>query len=402
VIKVENRQLVIIGSGPAGITAAIYGRRAGIDVLLLEEGLSGGQVNITAEIENYPGFKHIEGMALADAFREHAENFKAEFRDCKVESVSLDGGVKTIRTDKGDITADALIIASGASFRRAGCKGEREFAGRGVCYCAVCDGAFYEGAPVAVIGGGSTAVEEADYLTQFASKVYIIHRREEFRAQKSAVDRALANPKIEAVMGFVVDEISGEETVKRVAARSLRSGETRVIEVEGVFVFVGTTPNVEFLDGEKSIERSGGGWIVTDEKMETSAEGVFAAGDVRDKFLRQIVTAAGDGAIAGMAAYEYLSNQHYLKSILLDRERATAFLMSSINPEHLAISSQIESEEKVLGLRIVIIDAHQNLRIRDKLDIKELPAIVELSRGVKIREAAVRTFDDIKNFCEKH
>jgi thioredoxin reductase (NADPH) len=175
-----------------------------------------------------------------------------------------------------------------------------------------------------------------------------------------------------------------------------------VIEVGGVFVFVGTSPNAEFLDGEKSIERSSGGWIVTDEKMETSSEGVFAAGDVRDKFLRQIVTAAGDGATAGMAAYEYLSNQHYLKSILFDPEHVTAFLMSSINSEHLAISSQIESTEKIRGKRIVIIDAHRNLRIRDKLDVKELPAAVELSRGVKIREAMVRTFDDIKNFCEKH
>ncbi|MDR3355471.1 MAG: FAD-dependent oxidoreductase, partial [Synergistaceae bacterium] len=252
----ENRQLVIVGAGPAGITAAIYGRRAGIDVLLLENGLSGGQINVTPEIENYPGFKHVEGMDLANAFREHAEKFGAEFRDCKVESVSFENGAKTIRTNKGDIEAGALIIASGASFSKAGCKGEKEFAGRGVSYCAVCDGAFYEDVPIAVIGGGNTAVEEADYLTQFASKVYIIHRREEFRAQKSAVDRALANPKIETVMGFVVDEISGGDTVERVAARNLKSGETRLIDVGGVFVFVGTSPNIEFLGGEKSIKRT--------------------------------------------------------------------------------------------------------------------------------------------------
>jgi thioredoxin reductase (NADPH) len=340
-------------------------------------------------------------MELANAFREHAEKFGTEFRDCRVESLSFDGGVKIVRTNKGDIEADALIIASGASFSKAGCKGEREFAGRGVSYCAVCDGAFYEDAPVAVIGGGNTAVEEADYLTQFASKVYIIHRREEFRAQKSAVDRAVANPKIETVMGFVVDEIAGGDTVERVLARNLKSGETREIEVEGVFVFVGTNPNIEFLEGEKSIERTRGGWITTDNKMETSVEGVFAAGDVRDKFLRQVVTAAGDGATAGMAAYEYLSNQYYLKSTLLDPERVTAFFMSSIDSGHLAISSQVDSMEKSGGEKIVTIDAHRNLRIREKLDIKDLPVVVELSRGIKVREAVVKTFDDIINFRNK-
>jgi thioredoxin reductase (NADPH) len=399
----ENRQLVIVGAGPAGLSAAIYGRRSGLDVLLLESGLSGGQINVTAEIENYPGFKHAEGMELANAFREHAEKFGTEFRDCRVESISFDGGGKVIRTSKGDIAADAVIIASGASFSKAGCKGELEYAGRGVSYCAVCDGAFFEGAPVAVIGGGNTAVEEADYLTQFASKVYIIHRREEFRAQKSAVDRAAANPKIETVMGFVVDEIAGGDMVERVLVRSLKSGETRTIEVEGVFVFVGTTPNLEFLTGDKSIDRARGGWIVTDDKMETSLEGVFAAGDVREKFLRQVVTAAGDGATAGMAAYEYLSNQYYLKSTLLDPERVTAFFMSSIDPGHLALANQIESMKEWAGgeKKIMIIDGHRNVRIREKLNIRELPVMVEISRGGKAREAVVKTFDEIKDFCGK-
>jgi thioredoxin reductase (NADPH) len=399
----ENRQIVIIGAGPAGLTAAIYARRAGMDALLLEHGLSGGQINSTAEIENYPGVKISSGLDLGQAFREHASAFGAEFRDCGVKSVEFDiaeHGDKIIRTDKGDISADALIISSGSTFRRAGCKGEEEFVGRGVSYCAVCDGVFYEGVPVAVIGGGNSAVEEAEYLTRFASRVFLIHRRDEFRADRLLVERALSNPKIEPVLGRVVDEIAGGDAVDRVAVRSLKSGETGIIPVEGVFVFVGTEPNVSFLKDGDGVKRTGAGWIITDEKMETSVEGVFAAGDVRDKFLRQVVTATGDGAVAAMAAYEYLSNQYYLKDKLFGAGRAYAFFMSGIDEAHIALASALEGWLKEARTGVMVVDVHRNLRIKGKLGIKDLPVMVEMSDGEKIREAVVTSLDDVKNFVE--
>lgn len=395
----EKRQIVIIGAGPAGLTAAIYARRSGLDVLILESGIPGGQINSTTDIENYPGLKRLHGMDLAEAMREHADSFNPEFRESRVESVSFGGEEKILRTDKGDISADAVIIATGASFRRAGCAREEEFTGSGVSYCSVCDGALYQDARVAVIGGGNSAVEEADYLTQFASKVYIIHRRKEFRANKSSADRILANPKIEPILGWVVDEITGTGLVDGVIMRNLTSGETKRLDVEGVFVFVGTAPNVDFLLNDGNVEMTANNWIKTDEMMETSVEGVFAAGDVRDKFLRQIVTAAGDGATAAMSAYEYISNQHYLKSVLMEPDRVIAFFMSSIDPAHLAIERQIDEWVKAEGHAVTIVDGHRNLRIRKKLGVKELPAIMELSCGRKIREGFISSTEDIKNFC---
>lgn len=308
----EHRQLVIIGSGPAGLSAAIYARRAGLDTLVVESGLAGGQANNTAEIENYPGFPHVDGMALARALRAHAEKFAPDFRDCRVVSLDLGDG-KVVRTSKGDVSADAVIIASGATHRRGGFVGEEQFAGRGVSYCAVCDGAFFRDMPVVVIGGGNTAVEEAVYLTQFASKVFVVHRRGEFRADRTAVERAEADPKVEFVMNSTVNEVRGTDVVERVVVSDVGTGESREIEAGGVFVFVGTTPVVDFLGEGSPIARAPGGWITTDERMATNVPGVFAAGDVRDKYLRQIVTAASDGAVAAMAAYDFIAKPYFAR-----------------------------------------------------------------------------------------
>ncbi len=300
----EKKELVIIGSGPAGMSAAIYGKRAGIDLVVLEKGQPGGQILITNEVENWPGTIETTGQALADTFRKHAEHLGAEIRRTTVQSLVPGARAHLVKTSDGDIEAKTVIIATGAYFRRLGCPGEAELTGAGVSYCAVCDGAFFTDVEVAVIGGGNTAVEEAEYLTRFASKVYIVHRRNEFRADKLVVERALANPKIQPVWDSVVETINGTDLVEGVTLKNVKTGELSNLPVEGVFVFVGTLPNISFLGDQPA--RDEGGWIKADCKMATSVPGIFAAGDVRDTPLRQVVTAASDGATAAMSAYHHL------------------------------------------------------------------------------------------------
>jgi thioredoxin reductase (NADPH) len=352
-------------------------------------------INSTAELENYPGMKRVEGMTLGRSFREHAEMFGPEFRDSRVKGVLLGRtDDKVVCSAKGNISVDALIIATGTSILHVGCKGEERFAGRGVSYCAVCDGAFYEDLPVAVIGGGNAALEEADYLTRFASKVYLIHRRDEFRADKTAVDRIMANPKIELALGCVVDEITGDEMVEGVILKNVKTQDKKNIDAKGVFIFVGQKPEAGFLDECGEIKRTRDGWIVTDEKMETSVEGVFAAGDVRDKFLRQAVTAASDGAIAAMAAYEYISNMNYLNSALSGKPHMYALLISGIEPGHLALARDMA--RKFDG--VSVIDLYRASRVRDKLGVKELPSMIEISEGSAARVSPVSSVENIAIF----
>jgi len=391
----EKRELVIIGAGPAGLTAAIYGRRAGLDVLLLEKGVPGGQINMTEEIENWPGVKHATGSELGVMFREHAEKFNTEFRDCTVQSIQVDNGSKIVKTDKGDVEAEAIIIATGAYFRKLGCKGEEEHIGAGVSYCAVCDGAFFEDLEIAVVGGGNTAVEEAVYLTNFASKVNIIHRRDEFRADRAAVERALSNPKINPVWNTVVEEIAGEGMVEKLVIKNVKTGEISDLPVSGVFMFVGQAPHDEFCKG--LFDCSKGGWISTNEDMETSMEGIYAAGDVTNKHLRQVVTAASDGAIAAMSASAYINEQVHLRSTLFEPEEVTAFFYSSVDQEQVALSNKVEEIKKVNDSRnIVLIDGYKNAKMTTKLGIEKMPALVELKKGSIIKTTTINSESDLK------
>ena len=301
----ERRELVIIGGGPAGLTAAIYGKRAGLDVLLLEKGSYGGQILITSDVENWPGQRKTTGPSLAESFRDHAEHLGCEFRKTVVQGITPGDAKHVIKTKDGDIAAQAVIVASGATFRRMGCKGEAEFTNAGVSYCAVCDAAFYQDEIVAVLGGGNTAVEEACYLTRFASKVYIVHRRDEFRADRLVCERAACNEKVVPIWNSVAESINGTDLVESITVKNVKTGELTEIPVAGVFVFVGTVPSTAFLGD--LLERTEGGWIKTNAHMQTSVPGIFAAGDVRDTPLRQVVTAAGDGAQAAMAAYHWIT-----------------------------------------------------------------------------------------------
>lgn len=397
----EKRELVIIGAGPAGLSSAIYGRRAGLDVLLLENGTPGGQINVTNEIENWPGVIHSSGLELGKNFRSHAEHFKPEFRDCTVKKIEIKNGSKIVITDKGEVEAEAIILATGASFRKLGCPGEAEKTGAGVSYCAVCDGAFFQDETIAVIGGGNVAVEEAGYLTRFATKVYVIHRRDEFRADKLAIDQAMANPKIQPVWNSVVQSIEGDGFVEKLVLKNVRTEEIIDLPVAGVFVFVGTEPNISYL-GENSslIKQTRDGWIITNDKMETSVEGIFAAGDIRDKFLRQVVTATGDGAIASVAAYSYITEQLHLNSVLIDPEHVFALITSSIDQNQVKLQVDTEKYAKDSGVKISFVDGYRNKRIVEKLGLKSLPALVELRKGELIRNIEPKEVAAVKFFVE--
>lgn len=394
----ENRELVIIGAGPAGMSAAIYGRRSGLDVLVLERGATGGQINNTDEIENYPGIAHATGSELGDMFRAHALKFNTEIRMIDTCKIEIRGDKKfAITTKKGEVNeieAGAIIVATGAHFKRLGCDGEAEHIGQGVSFCAVCDGAFFEDLDVAVVGGGNTAVEEGCYLTKFASKVYIIHRRDEFRADRAAIEQALANPKIEPVYNTVVEKIEGNGMVENLVLRNVKTGKISDLNVAGVFMFVGQEPDDECIRGLVKAER--GGWIITNDKMETSVEGIFAAGDVRSKYLRQVITAASDGAIAAMSASAYINEQLHLKATLLEPEHVKAFFYSSIDESQVKLSNSVEAAAKAKGVKISIVDGYKNARMTDKLELaSRMPVLVELNSGTVTNTITLNADSDI-------
>lgn len=301
----EKRELIIIGGGPAGLAAGIYASRAAIDTVLVERGIPGGLVVSTESIENYPGFTEgVGGPELMMQMESQARRFGLEILSTNVESIKPSGKEFIVQTDSGDIAAGAVIIATGAQPQLLSVKGEEEYTGRGVSYCATCDGAFFRGKKVAVIGGGDAAVEEAIFLTKFAEKVYIIHRRGELRATKVVQNRAFANPKIEMVWHSVVDEIQGTDTVEKVLVRDVRNGATSSLSVDGVFIYVGHRPSSSLV--RNLVDTDEKGYIITDDNMATRQPGLFAAGDIRQKLLRQVVTAVADGAIAAVAAEKYL------------------------------------------------------------------------------------------------
>lgn len=296
--------LIIIGSGPAGLSAAVYGRRAGFSTLVIEKNpMSGGQVLNTYEVDNYLGLPGINGFDMGMKFREHAEKMQAEFVEADVLGVEDAGDYKLVKTAEGDYEAKAVIIASGASHSHLGVPGEEELSGMGVSYCATCDGAFFRGKTVAVIGGGDVAVEDAIFLARACEKVYLIHRRDSLRAAQSLQNTMLALPNVEVCWDSVVESINGDGQVSSLTMLHKPSGERRELQLQGVFIAVGIKPNSEsFIANIASDEK---GYLIADEDCATSMPGVFAAGDIRTKKLRQIVTAVADGANAVEGVQEY-------------------------------------------------------------------------------------------------
>ena len=299
--------LIIIGGGPAGLTAGLYTARARLDILLVEKFAPGGQVLTTDWVENYPGFPEgVSGFELVDRMKSQAEKFGLEIRNEEVEGLDLSSEKKTVITNKGRLEAKALILACGATPKKIGIEGEALLTGKGVSYCATCDGPFYRDQEVAVIGGGDTAVEEAVFLTRFASRIHVIHRRDRLRAVKVLQDRAMAEEKIEFLWDTVPLKISGENGVEGIELKNVKTGEISHKEVQGVFVFVGTDPNSDFVRG--TVKTNENGFVITDEDMKTSIPGVFAAGDIRAKLFRQIATAVGEGATAAFSVEKYLED----------------------------------------------------------------------------------------------
>ncbi|MGQ9675137.1 MAG: thioredoxin-disulfide reductase [Chloroflexota bacterium] len=302
---VEIYDTVIIGGGPAGLTAGLYAARAGLKAVILEMAMPGGQAATTERIENYPGFvEGIGGAELTARMAEQALRFGAKTITAEVTGVEIEGETKRVSTPDGEFAGRTIIVATGARSSRLGVAGEAEFTGRGVSYCATCDGPFYRDLPIAVIGGGDSAIEEALYLTRFASKVTVVHRRDQLRATKVLQDRAFANPKIEFRWNSVVDSIRGGEFVESIQLRDVKTGSETSLAVSGVFLYVGLQPNTAFLRGKLQLDAQG--YVVTDERMATDVPGVFAAGDVRAKPLRQVASAVADGALAAVMADHYI------------------------------------------------------------------------------------------------
>ena len=307
----EIYDVIILGGGPAGLSAGLYAGRGRLKTLLLEKGAAGGQIALSAEVENYPGqlLENESGVTLAGRMAEQCARFGVERRTDTIQKVELTGEIKRLTGGLGEYQARTVIIAAGASPRPIGCENEKEFTGRGVSYCATCDGAFFRGLDVYVAGGGDSAVEEALFLTRFARKVTIIHRRDALRAAKSIQEKAFAEPKIEFLWDSVVTRVDGADVLNALTVKNVKTGELTVIRAPeadgmlGLFGFVGYLPNTELFQDTLPLEN---GYIRTDEDMRTVIPGVFAAGDVRVKSLRQVVTAAADGAIAAVQAERYL------------------------------------------------------------------------------------------------
>lgn len=377
---------LIVGGGPGGLSAGIYCGRAKLKTLLLEKGSLGGQVVEYEDLENYPGFgRGSKGAEVVEKMAKHAKEFGIQVEKEEVTNIELEDNIKVVSTKSGGkYYTKTIILALGAKPRKLGVKGEKELTGKGVSYCATCDASFFEELDVVVIGNGDKAIEEAIYLTRFAENVTIVIRRgqDEIGANKVSVEKALANPKISWIYHSAVEEIKGDGIVESLVLRNLKNGELSEIDTNGVFVFIGIEPKTSFLSELIELDRQG--WIITDEKMETSMEGIYAVGDVRKKYLRQVVTSVSDGAIAAVAAEKYLEEQEDFRERVLNSEKPVVVGFWSVdNKESSTVVDEVEKLVKGTEGTVnnVQIEVSKKQELANRYDVKEVPAILFFENG---------------------
>ncbi|MEL7568228.1 MAG: FAD-dependent oxidoreductase [Dehalobacterium sp.] len=387
----DNYDLIIIGGGPAGLSAAIYGGRARLKTLVINKGSIGGLVNTTQELVNYPGYIKVSGSDLMKDFKKHAESFGVEFLKEEVVSTDFYKEEKIIKTKKGkELSTKAVIIACGSEPRLLNIPGEKEFRGMGVAYCATCDAEFFEGEDVVVVGSGDQAIEEGMYITKFARKVTVIVLHDEgiLDCNKASAERAFNNEKMEFIWNSTIEEVLGEENVSAVKIKNLKTGSSSILNCQGVFFFVGMVPSTGFLK-ESGIHIDAKGYIPVNDLMETNIPGVYAVGDNTVKYLRQVATAIGDGATAAVAAERYIEEINDLKVNVLQCKRKVLLLFFNVtDDESLNFLILLEDVVKEHGeeYKIVKVDMATKKTLAKKYDIKAVPSVVLIYNGEKIKQ----------------
>ena len=387
---IGNYDLLIIGGGPAGLTAAIYGGRARLKTLVINKGTVGGLVNTTRELVNYPGYQQVTGPELMEDLKKHAQFFEVDFLKDEVVQVDFNGEEKYIKTKKGkEFKAKAVIIACGSEPRLLNIPGEKRLRGSGVAYCATCDAEFFEGEDVVVVGSGDQAIEEGMFITKFARKVTVIVLHDEgfLDCNKVSAERAFQNEKMEVIWNSTIAEVLGEDSVEGVKIKNLKTGQSTEMPCQGVFFFVGMVPSTGFLK-DSGIEMDHKGYIKVNEMMETNIEGVYAAGDNRVKYLRQVVTSAGDGATAAVAAERYIEELNSFKENVLESEKKVLLLFfNAQNNESLEFSTLLEEANNDCGevYKIVKVDLATKKTLAQKYAVDKAPAVIVLDKGEVVK-----------------